>query len=228
VRPASKLGCAEDSELDNDIASTVAPSSGSPRTPDTIITIPDDAEDFAPISDGQLQKQTACDVEALPSKGSASHASGDCKRCNFFAKGRCSNGQDCEFCHYPHFVQKPSRQEKRERKSAWLEKQQSVVAAATLMKEASMRVAAPAFQPSAMCVPPAEICGPMPVTTPCFSKQVGLDSHNTFPAAINFADYSDDSDDSDVEETSAELIYCHAAGGAIRAPPGLETVKCHS
>jgi len=42
------------------------------------------------------------DADDLPSMGSALHASGECRRCNFFAKGRCQNGKDCAFCHLPH------------------------------------------------------------------------------------------------------------------------------
>jgi hypothetical protein len=56
----------------------------------------------------------------LPSLGSAKHSAGECKRCNFFAKGRCLNGKNCTFCHLPHEKRKPSRQEKRERREAWL------------------------------------------------------------------------------------------------------------
>jgi len=54
----------------------------------------------------------------LPSIGSAQHASGDCRRCNFFAKGRCRNGLDCVFCHLPHDRRKLSRQEKREQQAS--------------------------------------------------------------------------------------------------------------
>lgn len=61
--------------------------------------------------------------EDLPSMGSALHASGDCRRCNFFPKGRCGNGKDCTFCHLPHEKRKPTRQEKRERQAAWLQQQ---------------------------------------------------------------------------------------------------------
>jgi hypothetical protein len=60
-------------------------------------------------------------MECLPSVGSALHGTGECKRCNFFPKGRCQNGKDCSFCHFPHDKRKPSRQEKRERRAAWLE-----------------------------------------------------------------------------------------------------------
>jgi len=59
----------------------------------------------------------------LPSAGSADHAEGTCKRCNFFAKGRCQSGQECPFCHFPHQKQKISRLEKRERKAEWVSKQ---------------------------------------------------------------------------------------------------------
>jgi len=57
----------------------------------------------------------------LPSIGSALHLAGECKRCNFFLKGRCQNGKDCEFCHFPHDKRKHSRQEKRDRKASWME-----------------------------------------------------------------------------------------------------------
>jgi len=63
------------------------------------------------------------DMDDLPSIGSAQHATGECKRCNFYPKGRCQNGKNCSFCHYSHDKRKPSRQEKRERRAAWLEHQ---------------------------------------------------------------------------------------------------------
>jgi len=56
----------------------------------------------------------------LPSIGSALHAKGECKRCNFFPKGRCQNGHNCNFCHFTHVKNKPSRKDKRERQAAWL------------------------------------------------------------------------------------------------------------
>mmetsp|Transcript_141549 Transcript_141549/g.271757 ORF Transcript_141549/g.271757 Transcript_141549/m.271757 type:complete len:853 (+) Transcript_141549:123-2681(+) len=68
---------------------------------------------------------TVVDMDSLPSVGSALHGTGECKRCNFFPKGRCQNGKDCTFCHFPHDKRKPSRQEKRERRAAWLEQQLS-------------------------------------------------------------------------------------------------------
>jgi len=62
----------------------------------------------------------AVDLSALPSIGSVAHATGDCKRCNFFVKGRCQSGKDCTFCHFTHEKCKLSRQEKRERRAAWM------------------------------------------------------------------------------------------------------------
>jgi len=87
-----------------------------------------DADDSA---DGQSEQTApACPAPGLdeadvclgelPSMGSAEHSAGTCKRCNFFPKGRCQNGKDCTFCHFPHDKRKPSRQEKRERRAAWL------------------------------------------------------------------------------------------------------------
>jgi hypothetical protein len=73
----------------------------------------DDDDDESPATE-------AVDMTDLPSIGSIAHAAGDCKRCNFFAKGRCQNGKDCTFCHFPHDKCKLSRQEKRERRAAWM------------------------------------------------------------------------------------------------------------
>jgi len=58
-----------------------------------------------------ISKETAAVAKYadLPSKGSVLHASGQCRRCNFFAKGCCSKGKDCCFCHFPHEKQQDSR-----------------------------------------------------------------------------------------------------------------------
>jgi len=40
--------------------------------------------------------------ELLPSVGSALHFTAECQRCCFFPKGSCSNGKDCNFCHFDH------------------------------------------------------------------------------------------------------------------------------
>jgi len=52
------------------------------------------------------KEHSASDIASLPddlpSLGSAQHASGECKRCCFFHRGRCANGRACAFCHFPH------------------------------------------------------------------------------------------------------------------------------
>eukprot|EP00747_Dinoflagellata_sp_TGD_P150849 gnl/TRDRNA2_/TRDRNA2_177154_c0_seq7.p1 gnl/TRDRNA2_/TRDRNA2_177154_c0~~gnl/TRDRNA2_/TRDRNA2_177154_c0_seq7.p1 ORF type:complete len:568 (-),score=125.91 gnl/TRDRNA2_/TRDRNA2_177154_c0_seq7:335-1930(-) len=62
-------------------------------------------------------------LDPLPSLGSLQHAAGECRRCNFFAKGRCKNGKECCFCHLPHDRKKLSRQERRDQKAARLGQQ---------------------------------------------------------------------------------------------------------
>lgn len=89
---------------------------------------PEEVDEVEPLnfSDGSAPSEggeadmTPVDLDNLPSIGSALHGTGECKRCNFFPKGRCGNGKNCQFCHYPHDKRKPSRQEKRERRAAWL------------------------------------------------------------------------------------------------------------
>jgi len=58
----------------------------------------------------------------LPSIGSQGHAKGQCRPCLFHAKGACSSGHDCRFCHFDHVAEKSKRksldgQRRRKRKS---------------------------------------------------------------------------------------------------------------
>lgn len=53
----------------------------------------------------------------LPSVGSAGHGAGNCKRCCFFPKGRCMNGENCEFCHFDHEKRKRKAKKKKKKKS---------------------------------------------------------------------------------------------------------------
>jgi len=53
---------------------------------------------------------------ALPSAGSAGHADGSCRRCCFFPKGRCNNGEDCQFCHFAHEKRKGKAKKKKSKK----------------------------------------------------------------------------------------------------------------
>ncbi|CAE8604960.1 unnamed protein product, partial [Polarella glacialis] len=57
--------------------------------------------------------QSAVEIDdPLPSIGSAKHDEGACKRCCFFPKGRCTNGQNCEFCHFDHEKRKRKKKKK--------------------------------------------------------------------------------------------------------------------
>lgn len=54
----------------------------------------------------------------IPSIGSLNHDSGDCRRCNFFHKGRCQNGKSCSFCHFPHEKRKTKSKEEQQHGAA--------------------------------------------------------------------------------------------------------------
>lgn len=73
------------------------------------------------VSSPRMAPFSPVDYSVLPSMGSSQHILGECRRCNFFAKGRCRNGFDCPFCHYPHDRRKLSRQEKRDAQAARLQ-----------------------------------------------------------------------------------------------------------
>jgi len=85
---------------------------------DSICSTTATVRNASPSSDEEVDA-----VGKLPSSGSTLHDSGDCRPCNFFPKGRCSSAVDCGFCHLNHEKRKPTRQEKRERQAAWMEKQ---------------------------------------------------------------------------------------------------------
>lgn len=53
-----------------------------------------------------------------PSLGSEGHAAGTCKRCCFFPRGRCTNGYECEFCHYDHEKRKRKNKKKKKKDPA--------------------------------------------------------------------------------------------------------------
>jgi len=93
---------------------------GSP--PGLEVYVDPEAEHKEPATDSEEEEEDDEDYSLEvsgppPSIGSVQHVMGTCKRCNFFPKGRCQNGDQCTFCHYPHDKRKASRQEKRERKA---------------------------------------------------------------------------------------------------------------
>lgn len=69
--------------------------------------------------DSEIDSDVELPLDKLPSLGSAQHHLGTCKRCCFFPKGRCTNGYDCEFCHFDH--EKRKRKNKKKKKKAGAE-----------------------------------------------------------------------------------------------------------
>lgn len=60
------------------------------------------ASDEEDISASALRSSDPIALAKLPSVGSVGHYAGQCSRCCFFPKGRCSNGASCNFCHLDH------------------------------------------------------------------------------------------------------------------------------
>jgi len=211
----------------DDDASTEAPSSSS--SPNQVITHPDDMDDECAVASdlhcdlntilsGLKDKVADVCIGDLPSVGSARHAFGECRRCNFFAKGRCDNGKDCTFCHFDHEQRNKSRQEKRERKSAWLAQQRQANCSAICESGQDVTVAAtgrperqtiilldflPASAPPSLPVPLSQPCA---VSTQMHTDpQIGchaLDFSCPAPFMVNFADYSDDDSDEEADDVS--------------------------
>jgi len=80
-------------------------------------------EDDAASSDGEDEDEDIeiCPVYSataeLPSLGSAAHSTGSCRRCCFFPKGRCTNGSDCQFCHFAHEKRNKKKNKKKNKKN---------------------------------------------------------------------------------------------------------------
>lgn len=77
-------------------------------------------EEFLSSGDEEEEDLGLCPIysegAALPSVGSAGHGDGTCRRCCFFPKGRCNNGQDCQFCHFAHEKRKGKNKKKKHKK----------------------------------------------------------------------------------------------------------------
>jgi len=77
----------------------------------------DDGEELDDTPEGQLVSNGPPPPPGAlhPSRGSAGHVTGSCRRCCFFPRGRCMNGYDCSFCHYEH--DKPRRRHRSRREA---------------------------------------------------------------------------------------------------------------
>eukprot|EP00929_Paragymnodinium_shiwhaense_P021091 TRINITY_DN1384_c0_g1_i3.p1 TRINITY_DN1384_c0_g1~~TRINITY_DN1384_c0_g1_i3.p1 ORF type:complete len:426 (-),score=100.96 TRINITY_DN1384_c0_g1_i3:460-1737(-) len=168
---------AEDSEkaLSQELVEESSTAPPSQSTTPTTVTV--ECTDELTDEEEQEDYQAMMPDGELPSAGSALHFLGQCRPCNFFGKGRCGNALDCEFCHMSHQKRKPTRQEKRERKAAWLARHVDGVA-----KRTEMEV-------SDMVAKVASVAAPALVHFP--------EMHRSAPCGINFDNYSDFSDDED-------------------------------
>merc|ERR1719183_2727476 len=81
----------------------------------------DDDDILAPHLRNLADAPQPPDGAAHPSMGSDGHEGGTCKRCCFFPRGRCTNGYNCEFCHFDH--EKRKRKNKKKKKKAGAEGQ---------------------------------------------------------------------------------------------------------
>jgi hypothetical protein len=196
------------------------------------------AEEEAMMSAGSEQEAD------LPSAGSALHASGECRPCNFFPKGRCSAALDCTFCHLSHDKRKPTRQEVRERRLAWQQRQEEeskkeessdkvpvddAVALTEILMELKPSRQEKREQLKESPAPLAAVKGvPMPPrafqSAPRNSASESLPpaaasaAPAPFAMAFNFADYDFGDDDSDSEDEASpeqgSTTATHDATGA--------------
>lgn len=109
--------------------------------------------------------------DGLPSVGSSAHASGDCRRCCFFPKGRCTNGHDCTFCHFGH--DKRTRMKKKKKsaseRSTPLSAQANAAGAllaSQLSPNSSLWSAAYMTTPTGQGIPPTPMSPSMPPPAP--------------------------------------------------------------
>lgn len=86
-----------------------------PTAGSALVPAREELDDVEGSQEDTEQQKPSIKVEDLPSHipsiGSLGHDCGDCRRCNFFHKGRCSNGRACAFCHFPHEKRKTARKE---------------------------------------------------------------------------------------------------------------------
>jgi hypothetical protein len=191
-------------------ASTDANSSNS--SPTTLLRFPEDSDDEqCDVADYVVGEASEVD---FPSMGSVGHFLGQCRRCNFYAKGRCGNGKNCTFCHLPHEQKNKSRQEKRARKAAWLE-QRGHKASDDLRKDCASPIAAKpmALQTIALSellseslplsLTPQEF--PQLTTSPACLEEAPASTMQGFEFTASFVNFADYSDDDSEEEEEAEM-----------------------
>jgi len=91
-----------DSRDDDDEDNTESPSECSVTLPSTTSSTAISGRSDSKGIAGSADVPSTTSSTDIPSLGSENHFEGTCKRCSFFPKGRCTNGYDCQFCHYWH------------------------------------------------------------------------------------------------------------------------------
>eukprot|EP00929_Paragymnodinium_shiwhaense_P110466 TRINITY_DN774_c0_g1_i1.p1 TRINITY_DN774_c0_g1~~TRINITY_DN774_c0_g1_i1.p1 ORF type:complete len:441 (-),score=127.50 TRINITY_DN774_c0_g1_i1:457-1779(-) len=202
VRESDSSDTEEPKSVNDDVNEDVSTAPPSQSTTPTTVTV-DCADEDEDEDEEQDDLQAMLSEGNLPSAGSVLHFSGQCRPCNFFGKGRCSNDLDCEFCHMSHQKRKPTRQEKRERKAAWLSRQAIETSASRLEIEVLgdvEKAAAPAAR-LLQCAAPVQ---------------------SSVSCMINFDDYSDfsDEDEDDIRSSPAK-----SRQGASEVVDGLQWTR---
>ncbi|CAK0890807.1 unnamed protein product [Prorocentrum cordatum] len=101
--------------------------------------------------------------DGLPSVGSVDHDKGECKRCCFFPKGRCTNGHDCQFCHFDH--EKRKRLKKKKKRGTGSEAPTPSSAAGSLLTPAG-GLLSPGMMLAGATLPHSPVMGELMPTTP--------------------------------------------------------------
>lgn len=110
--------------------------------------------------------------DGLPSIGSAGHFAGECKRCCFHPKGRCSNGYDCRFCHFDHDKRKRTKKPMTPTGPGDMQSMQPNMGPMGMMPQAQ---ASPCFMPPCMGAPLATVPADMTHMDPMQAHMRGPD-----------------------------------------------------
>mmetsp|Transcript_14377 Transcript_14377/g.26459 ORF Transcript_14377/g.26459 Transcript_14377/m.26459 type:complete len:204 (+) Transcript_14377:69-680(+) len=90
-----------------------------PPEPTFVMTNSSDSSDRNPVEFLRING-----IIEHPSRGSERHLDGRCQPCCFFARGKCTVGKGCLYCHYPH--QRQHRPGKKSRERAKKRQQQDL------------------------------------------------------------------------------------------------------
>lgn len=134
-------------------------------------------------SSDESEIDTNLPLDQLPSLGSASHHLGTCKRCCFFPKGRCTNGYQCDFCHFDHEKRKRKNKKKKKKAGGIDDAITSITTTTTTTSPVPAVSQAPALAPAPVAVTQAATANPPPAT-PTVVQTTMVIAQPTSPTAI--------------------------------------------